>query len=279
MFTSPGADAIQIGNLIVHWYGIMIALAFLVGVYTIQKVCDFYKDDKLFFKENDTPPQDYLMDLSIVLLISAIFGARLYYCIFDWRYFSHNISEIFQIWQGGISIHGAILGGFIGGLVFCARNKLNWQRYADVVSVGLVLGQSIGRWGNFFNSEAFGAPTNLPWKLYIPAQFRPETLINYEYFHPTFLYESLLDFTIFLILVFYVRRKLYNYRGGVFFTYLILYSIVRFFIEGLRIDSIYYVFGLPLAQFISILLLIVSILSLIRIKYCNKILDKQSAFT
>ncbi|MDD3150252.1 MAG: prolipoprotein diacylglyceryl transferase [Candidatus Gastranaerophilales bacterium] len=266
MFESPGNIALDLGFYQIRWYGIIIAIAFLAGLKVLIKLAE---------KQTDIPNlADKLFDLLFYLLIGGIIGARLYYVLFNLNYYSSHPVEIFQIWQGGMSVHGTIIAGIIITLAYSNRYKLPLLRVFDILSCGFVLGQSIGRWGNFFNSEAFGMPTNLPWKLYIPIWARPEQYLNYEFFHPTFLYESILDFCIFVFLF----SKLYkstNYKeGSIFFLYLILYSLVRFFIEQIRIDSVFYFLGLPIAQIASIFMLLIGIIGLIYVTLFKNKLDK-----
>ncbi|NES94737.1 MAG: prolipoprotein diacylglyceryl transferase, partial [Desertifilum sp. SIO1I2] len=158
-------------------------------------------------------------------------------------------------WRGGIAIHGAIIAGAIATLIFARLQKVPFWQLADLVAPSLILGQAIGRWGNFFNSEAFGAPTDLPWKLYIPLARRPPDLVNFEYFHPTFLYESLWNLAIFALLLLLFMRGLkgkpHLKLGTIFLLYLIGYSLGRFWIEGLRTDSL--MLGpLRIAQLVSL---------------------------
>ncbi|RMF27570.1 MAG: prolipoprotein diacylglyceryl transferase, partial [Cyanobacteria bacterium J083] len=155
----------------------------------------------------------------------------------------------------GIAIHGAVIGGAIAALIFAKVKKVSFWQLADIVTPGLILGQAIGRWGNFFNSEAFGRPTNLPWKLYIPPSRRPPEYINYDYFHPTFLYESiwnLLVFALLLYLFFWGLKNPHRLKvGTIALVYLIAYSLGRFWIEGLRTDSLMFM-GLRIAQIVSL---------------------------
>jgi phosphatidylglycerol---prolipoprotein diacylglyceryl transferase len=198
---------------------------------------------------------DVIGDLAIWLVLAAIPGARLYYVLFKWDYYQNHLNEIASIWQGGIAIHGAILGGTLAAFIFSKVKNLNFWELADVVAPSVAIGQAIGRWGNFFNSEAFGSPTNLPWKLYIPFSRRPEEFQEQDYFHPTFLYESLWNLGVFGILMFLFHRGLQSRRplrnGSLFMIYLIVYSLGRVWIEGLRTDSL--MFGsLRMAQVISL---------------------------
>lgn len=251
MFQSPGAEALKLGPLSIHWYGILIAIAFLVGIFICSKVA----------RDKGENPESF-MDLAPLVLISAIVGARIYYVIFNWAYYSDNLLNIIKIWEGGLAIHGGIIGGLIAGYSYTRFKHLSFLKYCDITCVGLVIGQAIGRWGNFFNSEAFGIPTDLPWKLFIPPDKRPDEFINYDYFHPTFLYESLWDLIIFLILYFVLRKKLENYNGALFFSYMGLYSIGRLFIESLRTDSLMLFNEIKAAQIISIVFIVISVIGI-----------------
>jgi len=244
IFKSPGAIALEIGPLSVHWYGILIASAVLIGLTLSQKLAEYRQVNP-----------DLLGDLVMWLVIAALPAARLYYVLFEWQNYAQNPADIIAIWKGGIAIHGAIIGGTIAAIIFAKLNKTSFWQLVDLVVPSLILGQAIGRWGNFFNSEAFGDPTDLPWKLYIPLQNRPPSLQQYEYFHPTFLYESLWNIMVFSLLLYLFFWGLkHNNRlkiGTLGFVYLIAYSCGRFWIEGLRTDSL--MFGpLRMAQMISL---------------------------
>ncbi len=244
-FASPGPNIFQIGSFTLRWYGLLIASAVLIGV-----------NLSIYLAKKRQINGELIGDLSIWLVLAAIPCARLYYVLFKWDYYGQHPSEIIAIWQGGIAIHGAILGGTLAALIFAKIKQVKFWALADVVAPSLVLGQAIGRWGNFFNSEAFGSPTELPWKLYIPSTRRPEEYLDQEYFHPTFLYESLWDLGVFGILMLLFSRSLQSRKplkdGSLFMIYLIAYSLGRFWIEGLRTDSL--MFGrLKMAQAISLL--------------------------
>ncbi|MCD7878707.1 MAG: prolipoprotein diacylglyceryl transferase [Candidatus Gastranaerophilales bacterium] len=229
MFTSPGSIAFTVYNLDIHWYGIIMSLAIIAGLIVIFLIRNkYFKDIK----------QDSIFDLSFDIIVFGIIGARLYYVIMDYSYFLRHPFEIPAIWNGGLSIQGAILGGIIAGLLYAKKYNINFLRYADLFSFGLVTGQIIGRWGNFFNSEAFGLPSSLPWKLFIQYQFRPVEYKNYEYFHPAFLYESILNLLILILLIFLLSGKNDIKNGTIFFLYIILYSLVRLLVETIRTDSV-----------------------------------------
>lgn len=261
MFTSPGDIAFHLGKISVYYYGIIIAISLFVGVFVARFITkNFYP--------NISP--DVIYDIAPPLIICAILGARIYYCILCWNYYSKNIFEIPQLWHGGLSIHGAIIGGLIGGTIYAIRHKLPILKLCDIFSYGLILGQALGRWGNFFNSEAFGQPTDNFLKLYIPINKRPIEYMQYKFFHPTFLYESILDILVFLILFFIIRKIAKRKDGIIFFSYLILYSIVRLIIEKLRIDSVLNIYGIPIAQLVSGLIIIISTIAILTIIKRNK---------
>ncbi len=253
MFTSPSQILCTIFGLNIYYYGVIMALAIAVGVLVSD-----WAGTKFFALKKET-----IIDLAPYLIIFGIIGARLYYCILSYDFYLRFPTEIIAIRHGGISIHGAILGGLIGLWIFAKRHKINPIKLCDVSAIGLSLAQAIGRWGNFFNSEAFGAPTNLPWKLYIAPQYRPIPYQEYQYFHPAFLYESILDVVIFIILLALVKTGKLKKDGNLALIYLILYSIVRIIVEMFRLDSVKYIFGMPVAIFVSIGIIIISVALLI----------------
>jgi len=243
-FTSPGPIIFQLGPLAIRWYGLLIASAVLIGVSLSQYLAE---------KRHVNP--ELLGDLAIWLVLGAIPCARIYYVAFEWPQYAQRPEDILAIWKGGIAIHGAILGGTIAALIFAKIQRVSFWQLADLIAPSAILGQAIGRWGNFFNSEAFGSPTDLPWKLYIPANSRPRAYANFEYFHPTFLYESLWNLTVFgLLLTLFFRDlqgKIRLKTGALFLVYIAAYSSGRVWIEGLRTDSL--MFGpLRAAQMVSL---------------------------
>jgi phosphatidylglycerol:prolipoprotein diacylglycerol transferase len=243
-FASPGPTLIELGPLTIRWYGLLIASAVLIGVSLSQYLAKRRKVNA-----------DLLGDLAIWLVLAAIPSARLYYVLFEWEQYAQRPDQIIAIWNGGIAIHGAILGGTLATIIFARIQKISVWQLADLVVPSLILGQAIGRWGNFFNSEAFGRPTNLPWKLYIPPQQRPSGFTNVEYFHPTFLYESLWNLMVFglLMTLFFrdLKRKPRLKVGTLALVYMVAYSSGRVWIEGLRTDSLM-VGPLRMAQIVSL---------------------------
>ena len=199
-------------------------------------------------------------DFLPIVIFSAIFGARIYYVILNFEYFFRHPLEIIFIWHGGLSIHGAIIGGIVSLFLFLKIKKMPFLEYLDILSCVFPLGQAIGRWGNFFNQEAFGKPCNYFWCMYIQPQFRPLEYKNYDFFHPAFLYESILDFLLFIFLLFLICRVNKLKRGTVSGLYLILYSIIRIITEHFRLDASVYIFNISLPVFVSFLILTFSII-------------------
>lgn len=258
MFASPGPIALQIGPLAIRWYGLLIATAVLLGTSLAHREA---------IRRGEDP--DQLLNVIVLGVMSALVGARLYYVLFNWGYYGPRPSKILAVWEGGLAIHGGILGGIFATALYTLRKKLPMLIYMDIMAPCLVLGQAIGRWGNFFNQEAFGIPTNLPWKLYIEPYHRPAHLAAYEFFHPTFLYESLWNLVVFLVLYVLLRRRLAQTPGALTLCYLGLYSLGRFFVEGLRIDSL--MLGpLRAAQVVSLSLMAASIVGLIGLRLLRK---------
>ncbi|WP_438435037.1 prolipoprotein diacylglyceryl transferase [Gorillibacterium sp. sgz500922] len=234
MYLALDRIAFSIGSLSVTWYGIILATAALAGLYLAVW------EGKRF---GIIP--DFFMDLLLVGVPSAIVGARLYYVAFTWEDYRHNLLDIFKIWQGGIAIYGALIGAFIGAYFYIKAKGYTFLRIADICAPSLLLGQLIGRWGNYMNQEAYGGEVSehfLRSTLHLPNFIVNQMLIAdpsgaVAYHHPTFLYESLWNLVGLLILL-WLRRRPFLRTGELLFSYLIWYSIGRFFIEGLRTDSL-----------------------------------------
>ena len=256
IFQSPGDIVFSIGGFSIYYYGIIMAFACFVGVWTSYKVFRRFNKDKNF---------EEIWDFAAYLLIFGFLGARLYYCMLNPVYYFYNPLEILNFREGGLSIHGGIIAGIIALVLLSKKYKLPVLNTLDAFVCGTALAQSIGRWGNFFNSEAFGTPTNLPWKLYISPSHRPEQYISFEYFHPTFLYESLLDVLIFFVLLAVMRKYSSKYPGLTLCIYLVLYSFVRILIESLRVDSALDIYGVPIAKIISVILITCGIIGSVTI--------------
>lgn len=228
--------AFAFGPVEVRWYGIIMALAVIVAVMVAVKEASRQKIDP-----------ELIYDLALIGAPIGWICARIYYVIFNWEYYGQNIAEIPKIWHGGLAIHGGIIGGLLVGIWFARRHQINFWKLADLVAPSFILAQAIGRWGNYFNQEAYGYETDVPWAMYIDGAFR----------HPTFLYESLWNFAVFGFLLWFRRRR-GLVAGDVYLTYLALYSVGRFWVEALRTDSL--MLGpLRAAQVLSILTLVATL--------------------
>jgi phosphatidylglycerol---prolipoprotein diacylglyceryl transferase len=244
-FESPGPILFQWGWLTVRWYGLLIAAAVLIGASLSQ-----------FLAQRRRIDPELLSDLAIWLVIGAVPMARLYYVLFQWKDYAANPGKIIAIWEGGIAIHGAILGGTLAALLFAKLKQVSFWQMGDLVAPSLILGQAIGRWGNFFNSEAYGSPApDLPWKLFIPLDRRPADSVAEAFYHPTFLYESLWNLGVFgiLMMLFFagLKGRVRLKTGTLLLLYMVLYSLGRVWIEALRTDSL--MFGsIKMAQAVSL---------------------------
>jgi len=207
--------AFEIFGIGIRWYGILISIGLVLGVFIAIR-----ESARLGLDEN------IILDFIIFAVPVAVLSARAYYVLFNLSYYGGDIMKMINIRQGGLAIHGAVIGGAITAIVYSRFKKIKFWKLADICAPGLILGQAIGRWGNFINKEAYGGPTDLPWAI----------SINGVGVHPTFLYESLLNFIIFFLLM--TIRKKKKFDGQLFALYMIFYSFGRFFIEGLRTDSL-----------------------------------------
>ncbi len=226
-------QVINIVGLSVHYYGVIVALAVLVGWYVItQRI----KPSSLNGNQ--------LEYLFVILLVSGFLGARVYHVISEYDYYIVNPAEIVMLWHGGLAIYGAVISGCVALYVYNkVVLKLSFLKLLDILVPGLVLAQAIGRWGNFLNYELYGLPTNVPWKMFVPEQFRVFPFDSAQYFHPLFLYESIACLLIFWLLLRYndlaVKWHISVRNGDVFWLWLILYGALRLGIEFLRIDAQY----------------------------------------
>lgn len=241
--------AFSIGSFPVYWYGILIAIGLMFAVLYAYMNAEHYDVDK-----------NKLIDCVIVGIVTSIIGARTYYVLFKWDYFSAHPSEIIDIRDGGIAIYGAIIGALVGGLIMAKIRKMKFLPVLDITMTSFLIGQAIGRWGNFFNQEAFGTPTDNIFRMVSENTGGVGV-------HPCFLYESVWCALGFLFL-FIFNRKFQKYHGQVFYLYLVWYGAERMFVEGLRTDSLYLPFQLfgadiRVSQALSAILVIVGIVLLI----------------
>lgn len=228
--------AFTIGSIEVRWYGIILASAMVVGLFLALREARRQGEN-----------EDKFISLFFFVIPAAIVGARLYYVIFSGNlgwYLSHPL-EILATWHGGLAIHGGLLGGFLAGWLYTRHAQVEFWKWGDIIAPSIILGQAIGRWGNYFNQEAYGRETTLPWAMYIDGAWR----------HPTFLYESIWNLGVFGILLL-LRRKI-RFSGELVLWYFLLYSSGRLWIEGLRTDSLM-IGPLRVAQAVSLSAIVLS---------------------
>ncbi|WP_316572350.1 prolipoprotein diacylglyceryl transferase [Neobacillus sp. YIM B06451] len=238
--------AIDLGPIQVHWYGIIIGTGLALALF-------------LAMREGDRRglPKETFSDLLIWAIPIAIISARIYYVIFQWDYYAQNPGDIIKIWNGGIAIYGALIGSVLTAYFFTKARGISFWKVADIAAPSIILGQAIGRWGNFINQEAHGEEVSRSFLegLYLPDWIINQMYIGGHYYHPTFLYESLWNFAGFALLLFLRRVNLH--RGESFLAYVIWYSIGRFFIEGMRTDSLM-LGDIRVSQLLSIFLILLA---------------------
>lgn len=243
--------AFNIFGLDVRWYGIFIATGILIGVIFSRYTCKLKNID-----------YEKMQDIVFIALPFAIIGARLYYVLFNLKDYN-TFFGVINIREGGLAIHGGVIGAFLSAWIYTKNKKLSFIRYADAAVPWLILAQALGRWGNFFNSEAHGGEVTYEFISRFPQFIQKGMLIEGSYYHPTFLYESLWNLMVFCILIYLLKRK--SRDGVVLATYIGMYSLARFFIEGLRTDSL--MLGpIRIAQLVSLLGILLSIVILITIR-------------
>ncbi len=261
------------GFLELHLYGFLVAMGVMVGALVAEKVRQEHVARGTWQVANLQGRS--VWDVLPWVVIPGVVGARLYHVIDWWSYYGQNLREIPQVWQGGLGIYGAIGGGVVGLVIWTHRtyksDRTNrfWE-WLDLVGIGLPLGQAIGRWGNYFNQELYGKPTNLPWAIYIDPAHRVSGVEQYTHFHPLFLYESMWNIVVFYVIICCWRRKKWKVGSGLFFTlYIMFYSIGRFFLEQLRIEpwsvQILFFGRVAMAQLVSAMLILVALANLGRL--------------
>jgi phosphatidylglycerol:prolipoprotein diacylglycerol transferase len=249
----------KIGPLTIRYYGVLIATGFLVGLWLSAK-----------YAEKKGLKKDLIYDLGFYLFLGGLIGARIIYILFtDLKYYIKNPLHVFSIWEGGLAIHGAILGGIVVIYFFSKKYKISFLKLADIFSPGVLLGTAIGRIGCFMNGCSYGLPTKLPWGLIYSPISEAGIKFNGQPLHPVQLYESFLAFFGFLIL--YKLSKKKYFTGYLFFMYAIIYSVIRFFVEFFReAVRIKFLFNISEAQILSIFVIILCIILI----YKNKKLEK-----
>lgn len=267
-FPNLGIELENVGKSIsvfgfpIAYYGITIAIAMVCGILAAMRVAKVTKQN----------PDDYF-DLALIAIFFALIGARLYFVMFTWDNYKNDLWKIFNTREGGLAIYGGVIAAVITVYVFARYKKLQFWKLVDTACIGLVLGQIIGRWGNFFNREAFGGYTDNLFAMRLPldavrsSEVTPQMMehlqkidgVSYIQVHPTFLYEGMWNLVLLIILIRYTKRK--KFDGEVFLLYLLGYGLGRAWIEGLRTDQLLLpVIGLPVSQLLAILLVFVSII-------------------
>lgn len=270
----PDPIMFSLGFIQIYWYGFLMSVAMIAGIFLAQKIGQRYGINK-----------DNIFDLGVYLVLFGLIGARIYDVLIEWHFFKDNFFSIFRIWEGGLSIHGGIIGGLIAGYFYTKKHNINYLLMADVVALSLALGQAIGRWGNYFNQELYGGPTDLPWGIPINTFYENYYLYkDFTYFHPAFLYESILNFFNFLFILYLHKKRLHIIKesnetdwvhkeenavklkilsnGNIFLFYLLNYSVIRFVMEFIRIDETAILFGFRSPQLVSVLLFIFIVITL-----------------
>ena len=238
---------LNIFGLEIRWYSVLILIGVVIAYFLINSECSRFQIKK-----------DFIFNMMFWGIIFGILGARIYYVIFNFGYYSKHLSEIFKIWEGGLAIHGGIIAGLITILIYCHKYKVNTKKILDIVAPAVILAQAIGRWGNFFNSEAFGRVVQYETlvKMKIIPQFVIDNMyINGAYRLPMFYFESLLCIIGFIIMLIYRRRK-FTKNGQVFSLYLMWYGYIRFFIEIFRTDSLM-LGSFKVAQIVSVVMILI----------------------
>ena len=246
--------AFNIANFEIRWYGILIVLGIFIGMFIA-----YYNSNKLNLDF------EKIIDGFLVAFPCAIVGARAYYVFFEFDNFKNNIWSIFNLRTGGLAIHGGLIGALIGTIIYCKFKKIEMMKYLDVVAPSLILAQAIGRWGNFMNGEAHGDVVSYEFISKFPEFIQKGMYLDGHYYNPTFLYESMWNLIIFLILMIILHKKKSNENVVVIASYAVLYSVGRLFIESLRTDSLM-IGNIRIAQFMSILGVVIGITYIIYVK-------------
>lgn len=248
---TPSPIVFSFGAFELRWYGLLLALGAVAGLALLRHL-----GRQRGFRAAD------LIDLFAWLTVAGFIGGRLYHVLNEFSYYLNHPTQIWMVWEGGLGIHGAIIAGLITLLIFTRRKKLEFWKLLDILTPALALGQVIGRWGNYFNQELFGRPTSFPWGIPIEPANRPTQYITAEYFHPTFIYESLGSLAIVALLLWLHRTKRLP-TGIVALTYFILYAVLRIVTESFRIDQTPLIAGLRLPILFSGVMMMAAVTLLI----------------
>lgn len=245
----PNSILISFGPLTIHWYGLILVLAIIAAVLLAKR----------YFIKKSILTAHQFEDLIFYTIIFGLLGARFGHVVFfNFSYYSHNLLDIFKIWEGGLAIQGALLFGFLTIIIWARYYKINFWKLTDGLVLAVPLGQAIGRWGNYFNQELFGRPTSGWWGIPIAPINRVESYEKFTHFHPIFFYESLLSFILFIIL-YKIAFKNTIKRGVLTLLYFAGYGLIRFSIELVRIDETFMVLGFRMGQIISLIFILIAL--------------------
>jgi phosphatidylglycerol---prolipoprotein diacylglyceryl transferase len=247
-FSEVNPVFLQINDLVIRWYGFFIALAVGIGVWWAET------------RAHGTKLEKHIFNISLCSIVAGLIGARLMFVALKWSEFSDRWLDVFNLQTGGLSIHGAVILAILAIITYTRYFRLSLWQTLDIFTLPLVLGIAIGRWGNFFNQEAFGPPTDLPWGMYVKEGFRPLGFEDNIFFHPTFLYSSLGLLSLLFLLKYMEKKQSFN--GQIFIYFIIGYSLLRFFTEYFRIDSDKLLF-FTIAQWVSLSIILIGVIVLI----------------
>lgn len=252
--------AFQIGNFEIRWYGVLIGLGVIMAILLANYNC----------KRKDVD-FDIILDGFFVAFPAAIIGARMYYVIFEFENYKDNLIDILNIRKGGLAIHGGLIGAFLAVYIFSRIKKIDIVKYLDIAAPSIILAQAIGRWGNFMNGEAHGGEVSYEFISHFPSFIQKGMNIGGTYYHPTFLYESIWNLIVCGLLLLILYKKSSHDDGIVIASYMILYSLGRVFIEGLRTDSL--MFGnIRIAQLVSVAGMVFGMVIILYIKRKQRII-------
>lgn len=259
---SPGEIAFSLGSFSLHWYGIALAFAAIVGVAVALRL-----GSQTGFKRED------IIDAALLSVFAGFIGARIWHVWNEWWWYGDKPFEIWRVWEGGLALHGGIAFGLITLFFYTKRKKISLVQFLDFAVVGMIAAQAIGRIGNYFNQELFGKPSDLPWAILISPEHRPVEFAQFTTFHPLFLYEMLLNASLFLLLFFVIWKKFKGKPGVTLSAYFIGYGIIRFSLDFFRFDQFGF-WGLTAAQWASIVMVCCGLIFFIRV--FNKVTPRSS---
>lgn len=250
---APDPILFSTANITIHWYGFLLAVGAFFAYIVLLRLAKHYHSNM-----NDAS------SLFFWTILSGLVCARIYHVFLEYSYYMARPAEVLKVWNGGMALHGALIGGALAIWVFTKRRGQSFWWTADLLAPAIIIGQAIGRWGNYFNQELFGRPTNLPWGIPINPRYVPDAFADATYFHPTFLYESLWSLLVFFILIGMHRLRIFSERprlfsGAIVITYVILYSVGRILTELLRIDPTPEVLGIRLPIVVSAILILIGV--------------------